>query len=615
MHIGPSLPFSEQVHAEKYRGPKESFKEACNRIAGTLSNDQEHFQSFRDALLNMRFLPAGRVQSAIGSTKNVTAYNCFVSGTIEDSFVQGHGSIMDIAKEAATTMRMGGGIGYDFSTLRPKGDTIMKLLSQSSGPVSFMSIFDAICRCIASSGHRRGAQMGVLRIDHPDIEEFIHAKQPPRAAEPILDVLSQHEVGTDEWLRWYQTLQAVYRLTGFNVSIAVTDQFMHCLANNKPFPLQFGGKVYREVDPQALWDLVMRSTWDWAEPGVLFIDTINRMNNLYYCETIAATNPCGEQPLPPYGACLLGSFNLVAYIQTRSDGSRYFAWEQFGADIASAVQAMDNVIDRTTYPLYEQEKEAKSKRRMGLGVTGLANALEALGHLYGTPSFVELEATILDFLKQICYQTSAKVAEKKGAFPMYSEKEYLNSEFIKDRIDEDTREMIKRYGIRNSHLTSIAPTGTISMCADNISSGIEPVFSYRQRRIVNMPTGQVETDFDDYGIRVFKTEGKRCVDVTVDEHLNVLATAAQRVDSAVSKTCNVAPSMPWSDFKSLYVRAWEMGCKGITTFQSGGKRAGILKSADEEEPKEEIVDLEDDVHHEPQSACRIDPATGRRECE
>jgi ribonucleoside-diphosphate reductase alpha chain len=262
--FGPKTEFAKSLHAEKYRGKGEDFRTAMSRIANALSDNEEHYREFREILLDQRFLPGGRIQAAAGSTKNVTPYNCFVSGTIEDSFVDGNGCIMDRAAEAAATMRMGGGIGYDFSTLRPSGDPIRKLQSYSSGPVSFMGIFDAVCKCIASSGHRRGAQMGVLRIDHPDIEEFIHAKQNSA------------------------------NLTGFNISVGVTDEFMECLEKNKPFALKYEGKVYRYVDPQALWDALMRSTWDWAEPGVLFIDRINDMNNLQYCETIAATNPCGN---------------------------------------------------------------------------------------------------------------------------------------------------------------------------------------------------------------------------------------------------------------------------------------------------------------------------------
>lgn len=590
---GPTQPFSEQVHAEKYRGKGETFKEAMNRIAGALEDSDDHFRKFRETLLEMRFLPGGRIQNAVGSTKHCTAYNCFVSGKIEDSFVEGHGSIMDRATEAVTTMRMGGGIGYDFSTLRPRGSTIHKLQSQSSGPVSFMEIFDAICRCVASSGHRRGAQMGLMRIDHPDIEDFIRAKQPPKAADPIMRALSECEPGSVEWLEWYNALQAVYNLTGFNVSVCVTNEFMEALVHDRPFDLRFGGRTHRQTSATALWDMLMRSTWDWAEPGIIFIDTINRMNNLWYCEEIIGTNPCGEQPLPPYGACLLGSFNLTKYV--RAGANWYLDLEQLKADIPHVVRAMDNVINRATYPLYEQEREAKQKRRMGIGVTGLANALEAMGLPYGSEAFLRYEANILQTITNEAYRASAMLAQEKGTFPLY-DRRYLSGPFIQ-QLDEDVREMIGKYGIRNSHLTSIAPTGTISICADNVSSGIEPVFSYVQRRQVNMPSGTVETELEDYGYRVFGTEGKRCQDVTIQEHLDVLDIATRCVDSSVSKTCNVSSSTPWKEFKNLYVDAWQRGCKGLTTYQVGGKRAGIIKSVDTGK------------------ACRIDGQTGRRECE
>lgn len=603
--MGPTLAFSEAIHQEKYRSKGESFKEAMNRVAGALADDPEHFKAFRDTLLDLRFMPGGRIQGAIGSTKGnaVTAYNCFVSGRIEDSFVDGRGSIMDIAKEAATTMRMGGGIGYDFSTLRPRGATIKKLQSNSSGPISFMEIYDAICRCIASSGHRRGAQMGVMRVDHPDIEEFIHAKQPPKAAEPIMEQLAHAEPGTVAWQQWYTALQAVYQLTGFNISIAVTDEFMNAVKADKPFKLRFGNRTYREISATALWEMIMRSAWDWAEPGIIFIDTANRMNNLRYCEQIIATNPCGEQPLPAHGACLLGSFNLTKYV-TNPDGrgsmTAYFHHDQFVADIPHVVRAMDNVTDLASFPLYEQEKMAKATRRMGLGVTGLANALEALGYTYGDEGFVRATKTILNTLANEAYKASALLAAEKGVFPRYKPEEYMAAPFIQG-LDDATRELIYMNGVRNSHLTSIAPTGTISLCADNVSSGIEPVFAYNQKRLVKMPEGDVEMTYEDYGKRVFGVRGKRAQDVTIGEHLAVLAAASECVDSAVSKTCNVPTGTPWADFKGLYMRAWELGCKGLATYQVGGKRAGIIKSTDDDE---------DDI-----SSCRIDLETGRRECD
>lgn len=570
---GPTLPVSQEIHASKYRGPHESFREAANRIANALKDDEGHFRVFREIIMDMRFVPAGRVQSAMGAPKAVTPYNCFVSGTIEDSFIDGHGSIMSRATEAAATMRQGGGIGYDFSTLRPRGDLIRKLGSSSSGPLSFMDIFDSVCQCIASSGHRRGAQMGVLRIDHPDIEEFIHAKQDQTS------------------------------LTGFNLSIAVTDEFMDCLATGRPFALRFGGRVYSEVDPLALWDMVMRSTWDWAEPGVLFIDTINRMNNLYYCENIAATNPCGEQPLPPYGACLLGSFNLPKYLVRKStlvaaeQPQWDLDWDTLAGDIPFVVRAMDNVVDRAKYPLYEQEKEAKSKRRMGLGVMGLANALEALGFAYGSPEFIAFTDTLLGFINRHAYLASTALAKEKGAFPLYDER-FLASKFVQT-LDEDVQDAIRKNGIRNSHLTSIAPTGTIALTCDNVSSGIEPVFSHAYDRTIQTFEGPIVETVTDYGSRVFGVKGRTANEVTPEEHVAVLTTAARNVDSAVSKTCNVGGDTDWEAFKRLYVSAFEGGAKGCTTFRTDGKRAGVLVA------KETTNDGD---------ACRLDAATGRREC-
>ena len=564
-HYGPTLPLSEELDIIKYRQTGESFYDKCVRIADALKDDEHHFKDFKDVLRNMRFLPAGRVQNAMGAARETTAYNCFVSGTIEDSM----DSIMDKAKEAAMTMRLGGGIGYNFGQIRPRGDRIKSLESLSSGPVSFMGIFDAVCQTIASSGHRRGAQMGVMPISHPDIEEFITAKN-----------------NSD-------------KLTGFNISIGVTDKFMQHLHDGTPFPLEFEGEVYKEVDPQRLWDMVMRSTWDWAEPGVLFIDTINNKNNLYYCETIAATNPCGEQPLPPYGACLLGSFNLVKYV---IDG--WFDFDQFTADIATVVRAMDNVIDRTIYPLPQQEQQAKNTRRMGLGVTGLANAGEMLGKPYASPEFMEWADEILATLKVRAYSASSDLAAEKGVFPFFDPSLYLNGEFMMN-MPEWLQEKIAKQGIRNSHLTSIAPTGTISLTADNVSSGVEPPFSLYYDRTIQSFDGQQVERVEDYAYRQ-GVKGRTANEISAREHLDVLVLASKHVDSAVSKTCNVGDGVSYDEFKELYRQAWEAGCSGITTFRASGKRFGILNEVkepanDNEPPKAE--------------ACFIDPETGQKSCE
>lgn len=564
---GPTLPVSEETHAEKYRAPDESYEKAMSRVANALKDDQPHYRKFREIILENRFAPGGRVQSAAGSSKVVTPYNCFVSGTIEDTFVDGHGSIMQMATEAAATLRLGGGIGYDFSTLRPMGALIKKLGSNSTGPVSFMHIYDAVCRCVASSGHRRGAQMGVLRIDHPDIEAFIDAK-------------------ADETT-----------LTQFNISIAVTDEFMEALEAKRPFPLRFGGTIYREVDPVALWDKVMRHTWDWAEPGVLFIDTINRMNNLWYAEKIAATNPCGEQPLPPYGACLLGSYNIVRYITK----SKTIDLDQIAKDMPHVVRAMDNVVDRAEYPLPEHGREARSKRRMGLGVMGIANAIEYTGHPYGTPGFIKAAEEVLETIRDSAYQASVALAREKGSFALFDRERYGDGQFI-STLPMELQKDISKYGIRNSHLTSIAPTGTISLSSDNVSSGIEPVFShYYDRTIIDGATGKKKKErVTDYAYREWGLKGKTTNEVTVDEHLDVLITAALRVDSAVSKTCNVPGTVDFEEFKTIYTRAYEGGAKGCTTYRKDGKRGGILEEVKEDQEGK---------------SCRIDPTTGRRECD
>ena len=563
---GPVTSLSQEIDEMKYRQKGESFNDKIKRIARALADDTEHQYSLEDILGTMRFLPAGRVQSSVGSNRITTAYNCFVSGTIEDSM---H-SIMEKASEAAETMRRGGGIGYDFSKIRPRGDKIKSLDSQSSGPISFMGIFDAVCQTIASSGHRRGAQMGVLRIDHPDIEEFIAAKR-----------------NSD-------------KLTGFNISVGITDKFMEALTNdgNDDFQLSYEGIEYKTISARELWDSVMESTWDWAEPGVLFIDRISEMNNLFYCEEIVATNPCGEQPLPPYGACLLGSFNLTKYIVDDT-----FNFSQFKKDIPIVVQAMDNVIDRTIYPLKQQSDEAKDKRRMGLGVTGLANAGEMLGMPYASPEFLVWAEKIFACLRDNCYKASARLAGIKGAFPLYRE-EYLQSNFIRT-LPASVKKEIRENGIRNSHLISIAPTGTISLVADNVSGGIEPTFSHAYERIIQTFDGPKTENVEDYAY-ARGVKGRSANDISVQDHLAVLLLAQHYVDSACSKTCNVGDDTSYEDFKQVYVDAWKGGAKGCTTFRMSGKRFGILNTI------EETVEMAKEEG--PVEACFIDPQTGQREC-
>jgi ribonucleoside-diphosphate reductase alpha chain len=575
-YTGPEMSIAQEIDEMKYRQKDESFDAKIKRIANALSDGEEHRYVLEDILGEMRFLPAGRVQSAIGSSRITTAYNCFVSGEIEDSME----SIMQRASEAAETMRKGGGIGYDFSKLRPRGDHIKSLDSKSSGPISFMQVFDAVCQTIASSGHRRGAQMGVLRIDHPDVLDFVRAKR-----------------NND-------------KLTGFNISVGITDAFMEALENGTDYDLFFNGENRGSLSAQAVWDEVMSSTWDWAEPGVLFIDRISEMNNLWYCEEIYATNPCGEQPLPAYGACLLGSFNLTKYL-VKSKAKYTFDFDQFKKDIKPVVQAMDNVVDRTIYPLKAQEDEAKNKRRMGLGVTGMANAGEMMGYPYASKEFMAWAEKIFACLRDNCYKASALLAKEKGAFPLYR-KDYLKSNYVRS-LPASVQSLIREHGIRNSHLTSIAPTGTISIIADNVSGGIEPVFSHYYDRTIQTFDGPIVESVKDYAY-YHGVEGRTADSISVNDHLKVLLLAQHYIDSACSKTCNVSGDVDYDQFKQVYVDAWKGGAKGCTTFRINGKRFGIFNETVE---KEEAISgeatevAEEEIKAE---ACFIDPTTGMREC-
>lgn len=416
--------------------------------------------------------------------------------------------------------------------------------------------------------------MAVLRVDHPDIIKFISSK---------------HANG---------------KLTGFNISVAVTDDFMKAVENDGQHELKFNDRVYQTIRARDLWEMIMRSTWEWAEPGVLFIDRINEMNNLNYCETIAATNPCGEQPLPPFGACLLGSFNLVQYIKkvtpVPGDGPEHYALSlsQLEEDIPHIVRAMDNVVDKAIYPLWEQEEEAKNKRRMGLGITGLANAVETIGFRYGSKEAVETTRNILRIIANGAYRASAELAKEKGSFPEFDKELYMKSKFVA-KLDPEVQELIAENGIRNSHLTSIAPTGTISLSANNVSSGIEPVFAKYSKRPINLPGHEGKVfEFVDYAYDQFGTEPRASDDVTAKEHIEMLCAAQEWVDSSVSKTCVVPSSMLWEDFKGLYMNAWKGGAKGCTTYTVGASKETLIEKS---EPEGE--------------ACTFNPETGERSCE
>jgi ribonucleoside-diphosphate reductase alpha chain len=509
-------------------------------------------QEFAHALAGHKFLPAGRILAGAGTGRSVTLFNCFVMGTIEDSM----DGIFSALREAALTLQQGGGIGYDFSSLRPKGALVQGVGADASGPVSFMDVWDSMCRTIMSAGSRRGAMMATLRVDHPDIEDFITAKRTQG------------------------------RLSNFNLSVLVSDAFMTAVKNGLDWNLQFGGRVYRTVKARALWDIIMRATYDHAEPGVIFIDRINSQNNLGYCESISATNPCGEQPLPPYGACLLGSINLAKLVRQPFTDDAALDMAELERLVGSAVRMMDNAIDVSRFPLDAQAQEARAKRRIGLGVTGLADALIQCKTRYGSAQSLELTRTWLAAVSHAAYRASVELAREKGPFPLYDINPYLSRPHIQ-ALPPDIYDGIAAHGIRNALLTSIAPTGTISLFADNVSSGIEPVFAFNYTRKVLQPDGsRREEQVSDYALRLFqKMFG---ADTTLpdyfvtaqtlspSDHLAVQAAAQPFIDSAISKTINVPASISFEDFAHVYLEAYDLGCKGCTTYRPNDVTGSVL---------------------------------------
>ena len=436
--------------------------------------------------------------------------------------------------------------------------------ADASGPLSFMDVWDAMCRTIMSAGYRRGAMMATLRCDHPDIEAFIEAKREPG------------------------------RLRMFNLSILVSDAFMQAVKEDAPWELSFAGTTFKVLKARELWDKIMRATYAYAEPGVIFIDRINRLNNLHYCETISATNPCGEQPLPPYGACLLGSINLAALVKEPFTENARLDLAELERLVPLAVRMMDNVVDVSRFPLQAQEDEARAKRRIGLGVTGLADALILCGQRYGSAKAVALTEQWLKAVERAAYFASADLATEKGAFPLYDKEKYLAGEKIRGLAPE-IRDAISRRGIRNSLLTSIAPTGTISIFADNVSSGIEPVFSFKYSRNVLMPDGtRREEEVSDYAYRLyrrFKGETAPLPDYFVDaqslapsDHVVMQAVAQKYVDSSISKTINVPADFPFERFKDVYLQAYELGCKGCTTYRPNDVTGAVLEVKKDSKP-------------------------------
>lgn len=550
-------PIAEEIWDLKYRlkdidgNPidntvEDTWSRIAKALAAVESEPDKWEPIFYNALKSFKFIPAGRIAAGAGSGRNVTLFNCFVMGTIPDSM----DGIFTMLKEAALTMQQGGGIGYDFSTIRPKGATVVGVAADASGPLSFMDVWDAMCRTVMSAGSRRGAMMATMRCDHPDIEAFIEAKRDPS------------------------------RLRMFNVSVLVTDKFMEAVKENKEFELTFGGKVYRKVHAKSLWDKIMLATYAYAEPGVIFIDRINEKNNLNYCEKISATNPCGEQPLPPYGACLLGSINLAALLNDDFSLNE----KELVETVRVAVRMMDNVVDASRFPLPQQEKEAKDKRRIGLGVTGLADALALGGITYGSVKAQRVTEKWLKLIARTAYLTSVELAKEKGPFPLFH-KAILSSGFAAESLDDDVKKLIEKHGLRNALLTSIAPTGTISLYAGNVSSGIEPIFAFEYERKILQDDGSKKVQLvEDYAVGKWRrTHNTKLPESFVTaqtlspkDHIYMQAAAQKYIDSSISKTINVPEDISFDDFKDVYLLAWELGCKGCTTYRPNDVTGSVL---------------------------------------
>ena len=582
-------PISQQIWDMKYRLRGDDGKAVDNtiedswaRVAAALAAAEPQPESWERpfflALSDFQVLPAGRILAGAGAGRNVTLFNCFVMGTIPDDM----SGIFENLREAALTMQQGGGIGYDFSTLRPNGARVEGVGADASGPLTFMDVWDAMCRTIMSAGHRRGAMMATLRCDHPDIEAFIKAKQDPG------------------------------RLRMFNLSVLVTDAFMAAVKNDAPWELQFNGRTYDNICARDLWDSIMRATYAYAEPGVIFIDRINLRNNLHYCENINSSNPCGEQPLPPYGACLLGSVNLAKLVDRPFGPDAALDLDALRNLVTTAIRMLDNAIDVSRFPLQQQADEARAKRRIGLGVTGLADALIFCRTRYGSDGAVTLVQTWMAAIRRAAYLASVELAKEKGAFPLFERETYLAGESIIE-LDEDVRAAIGEHGIRNALLTSIAPTGTISIFADNVSSGLEPVFAFTYRRHVTMPDGsRREEAVSDYAYRRFRAEFGEAAQLpdyfattaalTPSDHVRMQAAVQTYIDASISKTINLPEDISFEAFKDVYMQAYDSGCKGCTTYRPNEVTGAVLETDEEAKPLLPSLPVEPELPLEPPEA-------------